>query len=285
MTVIQPPPNNTAAPRTFSTADLLSQTGREFIMLAGKDGVGKTCAIISIACWVQLVLDANATFFVIDTENKFPTALRSFGREAPTNLVYYKCESIKDVVDAMTDITKRRKVGDWLAVESMGRVWEKAQDMGYLQISGYDKEDYLAKRREQKGMANVKQAPPIPNADQFWNIVKAAHDGAFVDVMVQAESLNVVWSTTINKPPKADAFIKENATRKEVRLEFGIDAGLDGAPRIPYYVETLILLDLVGGKVTARTIRDNNSLKDETRITFDVPDRKSFAPQFWMAAR
>lgn len=282
---VVPPPPNTGAPKTFSTKDLLSQTGREFIMIAGKDGAGKSCAIISIAKWVQDALDPAAIFFVIDTENKFGTALRSFGTDAPTNIVYYKCDDIKHVVDAMTDIAKRRKAGDWVAIESMGRVWEKAQDMGYLQISGYDKEDYLEKRRAQKGIANVQQAPPIPSADKFWNIVKSAHDGAFVDVMAQASTLNVVWSTTINKPPKADAFIKENATRKEVRAEFGIDAGLDGAPRIPYYVETLCIMDMAGGKVNCRVVRDNNSIREDTRPTFDVPDRKSWATAFWIACR
>lgn len=284
MAIIPPPANKSVAPRTLSTKDLLSQTGREFIMIAGKDGVGKTCAIISIARWVEIALNPAATFYVIDTENKFPTALRTFGEDAPNNLVYYKCETMLEAVNSLEEISKSRKPGDWIACESMSRIWERAQDMGYKTISGFDKEGYLEKRRQQKAM-NVQQAPPIPSADQFWNIVKGAHDGDFVDVMSQALSLNVVWSTTVAKPPKSGAFLKENETRKEIRAEFGIDIGLDGAPRIPYYVETLCLMDMVNGAVSCRVLRDNLSLNANTRPTFEVPDRKSWAQQFWVTCR
>src|SRR5208337_2080690 len=62
---------------------------REFILLAGKDGVGKTCAVVSLAAYVELV-SPEAKFFVVDSENKLRTALKSFGSEAPQNIIYYK---------------------------------------------------------------------------------------------------------------------------------------------------------------------------------------------------
>lgn len=281
--VQSPPPNKSTAPRTFSTADLLRQEGREFILIIGPDGSGKSCAVVSCAAWVQII-SPDATFFVIDTENKFPTALRSFGKDAPTNIVYYKCDSMNEVNEATEDIMKRRKAGDWFSTESMGRVWELAQDMGYKAISGFDKDTYLEKRRLQKTLGQ-QQAPPIPNADNFWNIVKAAHDGAFVNLMSQALSLNVLWTSAVSKPPKAGAFLKENETRKEARAEFGIDAGIDGAPRLPYYVETTCIMGVAGGKIQCRVLRDNNSVKEDTRPTFEVPDRKLWAQNFWVTCR
>lgn len=285
---VPPPITPIAPPRptpiSMSTAQLLALSSREYMLLAGKDGAGKSCAIVSIAAWVQNALNPAATFFVVDTENKFPTAMRSFGANCPTNISYFKCETMNDVTDAVDVIMEKRKPGDWLAAESMGRVWERAQDMGYMAVSGFDKAHYLEKRRTLKAQGQG-QAAVIPNPDNFWNVVKGAHDGAFVDLISQASTLNVVLSTTISKPPKPNSFIKENDTRKDIRAEFGLDAGLDGAPRLPTYVETLILFDLVGGRVSCRVVRDNLSRLDNPKQVFEVEDRSSWATQFWMTCR
>lgn len=272
------------APVSMSTAQLLALSSREYMLLAGKDGAGKSCAIVSIAKWVQDALNPDAVFYVIDTENKFPTAMRSFGTNCPTNIAYFKCDSMNDVTDAIDVIMDQRRPGDWLAAESMARVWERAQDMGYMAVSGYDKINYLEKRRELK-MQGKGIAAPVPSPDNFWNIVKGAHDGAFIDLISQASTLNVVLSTTISKPPKSNSFIKENDTRKEIRAEFGLDAGLDGAPRLPTYVESLVLFDLVGGRVSCRVVRDNLSRLDNPKQVFEVEDRFQWATKFWMTCR
>jgi hypothetical protein len=269
-----------AAPQGQSTADLMKLPTREFIMIASKDGAGKSCALVALASWVQNALDPAAVFNVIDTENKFPTALKSFGSDAPTNINYFKCENMNDVTDATDHILQHRKMGDWLAVESMSRIWERSQDLGYQAVSGFTKAAYLEKRRE----AN-KSAPVIPKPDDFWNVVKGAHDSAFLDLISQASSLNAILTTTISKPPKAGGFIKENETRKEARIEFGMDAGIDGAPRIPYFVETLCLLDVKNGKVTCRVVRDNNATSEESRKEFDVDGRKTWGQNFWINCR
>lgn len=280
--VVAPPPRQVLVAQ--STAELLRTPGREFLMLVGKDGAGKSASIVAIAAFVQQVLNPEATFFVIDTENKFPTALRSYGPDAPTNIEYYKTDTMNDVTDAIDIVMEKRKEGDWLAVESMSRIWERAQDMGYRAVSGFDKPTYLEKRRAQKS-AGLNQAPVIPKPDDFWNVVKGAHDGAFLDLISQSTTLNAILSTTISKPPKGDSFIKENATRKEARAEFGMDAGIDGAPRIPYYVETLCILDVKAGKVSCRVVRDNCSTLEEPRVEFDVEGRKMFGFAFWTACR
>lgn len=265
----------------LSSKDLLSGPPiRELIMLAGKDGVGKTSAIVSTAYYIGMV-NPDATFYVIDTENKFRSAMKAFGADAPTNIQYYKCSDMNAVTNATAEILSKHKQGDWLGVESLGRIWERAQDMGYQAITGIGKAEYMEKRREAAG----KKAPVTPSPDQLWSVVKGAHDGAFFDLLTQSDSLNVIMSTPIAKPPKPDAFIKESVDRKAVRVELGIDVGLEGAPRLPYYIESLLLMDLKAGKVSCRVLRDNLSVLDDSRIEFDVPDRKSWAITFWEQCR
>src|SRR5208283_104720 len=256
-----------------TSKELLAQsTIREFMMLAGKDSVGKTSALVSLAWYIEQT-EPNAKFYVIDTENKFKSALRSFGSDAPKNIIYYKCDDMNAVTTATTDILAKHKPMDWCGVESMARIWDRSQDLAYLATAGVTKVQYLENRpRQGKGSG------PIPTPDDFWKIAKGAHDGGFIDLLSACDDLNVVLTTTIAKPPKEG--FRESADKRATRIELGIDANLDGAPRVPYYVETLCLLELRGGKVTCRVLRDNLSLKDETRIEFDVEDKKQFGMAF-----
>lgn len=268
-----------------STQDLLNSYARELILLAGKDGTGKSCSVVSTASLVE-VLNADAVFHVIDTENKFASAVRSFGPDAPKNLSYYRAANMNEAIDALGHILSSCKPGDWLAVESIGRLWDMAQDLAYRTIAGVSKAQFL---KLDKGEVTEKGAKrgtgPIPSPDDFWKIAKGAYDGDFMYPIIDRSDLNVILTTTIAKPPKADAFIKENVDRKAARIELGIDFGLDGAPRLPYQPETLAVLQLASGHVTCRVLRDNNSGKENTRPEFEVPDRASWAQSFWAEAR
>jgi hypothetical protein len=250
-------------------------------MLAGKDGVGKTSAIISLARFLEM-MQPGATFYVIDTENKFRPTLISFGADAPRNISYYKCSTMNDVNAAYDAIVEAHTPGDWLAVESMDRVWERAQDMGYQAITGQGKAEYMEKRRNTA--PGVKPPPVTPRPDDLWSVVKGAHDACFMDAISQLDTLNVVMSTTIGRPKDIPGR-KENQDRKDLRIEFGIDLNLGGAPKLPYFVQTLILLDRRGGKVQARVLRDNCSVLEDPQVEVEIPTRKEFATAFWMACR
>jgi len=256
---------------------------REFIMLAGKDGTGKSCSIVSLAWYLQQV-SPDVTVYVLDTENKFRSAMKSFGADAPTNIVYYKTDTMNQVTSVVAEVMEKHKAGDWLAVESMSRVWERAQDLAYNAVAGISKIEYLERKL---GSAlpggGTRTKSPIPSPDDFWKIAKGAHDGGFIDLLSACDDLNVVLTTTIAKPPKEG--FRESADKRATRIELGIDANLDGAPRVPYYVESLCLLELRNGKVTCRVLRDNLSLKDETRIEFDVEDKKQFGMAFYSNCR
>lgn len=249
----------------------------ELILLAGKDGVGKSSAVVSLAQWVEQTQPA-AKFYVIDTENKFRSALLSFGADAPHNISYYKTDNMNQVTAVTAEILASHKPGDWLAVESMSRVWERAQDLGYQAITGTAKAEYMERRRGNKSLPNT------PQPADLWSIVKGAHDSAFLDLLTQTTSLNICLTTIVAKP-KDQGVIKESADRKAVRFELGIDMGLEGAPRLPYYIKTLCMLEMQGGRVSCRVLRDNLSVLETPRVTFDVEGRKAWASAFYAACR
>lgn len=289
-------PNQTNQPVPLTSADLLAtEAGREFILIGGKDGVGKTSALVSIAMvvngkqdpadieWCVPLINPSAKVYVLDTEHKFASVLRQFGTNAPDNIVYYYCQTMDELLSAFEQVQKVIKPGDWLMPESMARIWEHSQDMAYREVSGMSKSEYLSKLRDEGSVGGKKG--PIPNPDHFWNIAKTAHDGEFLQVLVARDDINVAMTTIMARPPREAPNRKENIDRKELRQEFGIDSGLGGTPTLPYQPETLVLLDRVRGSVKASVLRDNNSVLDNGSIDFWVPTKKSFGPEWMKSCR
>ena len=265
------------APRAIAAADLLNISAREFILLAGKDGVGKTSALISLADFITN-LNPDATVYVIDTENKFRPTLQTWG-SVPANIVLYHCETMNDVTESFNEIRDQKKPGDWLFAESMGRIWERAQDMGYQAIQGMDKAAWMERRRNVA--PGQKQPPVTPKPDELWSVIKGAHDSSFLDLIANDNHLNCVLSTGVARVKEQRNNRKESQERVDFRNETGIDLNLEGAPRLHYYPLTGILLEKQGGQVTARIWRDNMSKLDDPAVTFNVPTRKDFAMEFY----
>jgi len=265
---------------------LATDAGREFILIGGKDGVGKTSALISIAMVVNgktdaltgcVIFNPSAKVYVLDTEHKFASVYRQFGANAPDNIIYYYCQTMDELLSAFGKVLQDIRPGDWIMVESMARVWEQVQDLAYREVSGLSKAEFLAKRRAAEG----KKGSPIPQPDHFWNIAKSAHDAEFLQVLVARDDINVAMTTVLTRPPRETPNRSENVDRKELRMEFGIDSGLGGTPTLPYQPETLVILDRVRGDVKASVLRDNNSVLDNGRVDFWVPTKKSFGLE-WM---
>ncbi len=284
--------NQPTQPVPLTSADLLAgEAGREFILIGGKDGVGKTSALVSIAMvvngrqdtadieWCVPLINPSAKVYVLDTEHKFASVLRQFGDNAPGNIVYYYCQTMDELLYAFEQVQKSIKPGDWIMPESMARIWEHSQDMAYREISGMSKSEYLSKLREEGSVGGKKG--PIPNPDHFWNIAKTAHDGEFLQKLIARDDINVAMTTIMARPPREAPNRKENVDRKELRMEFGIDSGLGGTPTLPYQPETLVLLDRIRGSVKASVLRDNNSALEDGSVDFWVPTKKSFGPE-WM---
>ena len=276
-------------PTPLTGSDMLAEeAGREFILIGGKDGVGKTSALVSIAMVVNgktddlegcVIFNPAAKVYVLDTEHKFASVYRQFGKNAPDNIIYYYCQTMDELLSAFEKTMQDAKPGDWVMVESAARIWEHAQDLAYREVSGLSKAEFLAKRRAASD--GGKKGSPIPQPDHFWNIAKSAHDAEFVQVLVARDDLNVAVTTIITKPPREAPNRSENVDRKALRQEFGLDAGLGGAPTLPYQPETLVLLDRVRGDVKASVLRDNNSVLEIGAIDFWVPTKKSFGLE-WM---
>ena len=274
-------------PVPLTSSDLLAEgAGREFILIGGKDGVGKTSALVSIAMVVSgrtddlegcVIFNPGAKVYVLDTEHKFASVYRQFGNNAPDNIIYYYCQTMDELLVAFGEVLNIIKPGDWIMAESMARVWEHTQDLAYREVSGLSKAAFLAKRREGEG----KKGSPIPQPDHFWNIAKTAHDGEFLQVLVARDDINVAMTTITVRPPREAPNRRENVDRKAIRVEFGIDAGLGGTPTLPYQPETLVLLDRIRGSVQASVLRDNNSALDNGAIDFIVSNKKDFGPA-WM---
>jgi hypothetical protein len=260
---------------------------REFILLAGKDGVGKSSAIVSVAWWVEQN-KPNAVFYVIDSENKFKSALRSFGSDAPQNIQYYKITSMNEATEVAATVMGRVKTGDWLAIESMGPIWDMAQDLGTQSIAGVSRVAYMDAKRGTKFASGVeKKGSPIPgNPDDYWRIVKGAYDGAFLDLVRQSDTLNVILtSVTKSVKEQREGGFKENKDRKAFRIEVGMDANLSGSPTMPSLVETLCLLELSQGNVSCRVLRDNLSSLESSRIEFPIATKRDWAVEFWAQCR
>lgn len=288
MTIADRP--NTGQPIPLTSSDLLAtDAGREFILIGGKDGVGKTSALVSIAMVVNgktddldgcVIFNPGAKVYVLDTEHKFASVYRQFGNNAPDNIVYYYCQTMDELLSAFEKVMQDIKSGDWIMAESMARIWEHTQDLAYREVSGMGKAEFLAKRRAQGGVVDGKKGP-IPQPDHFWNIAKSAHDAEFLQILVSRDDINVAMTTIMTRPPREAPNRSENIDRKELRMEFGIDSGLGGTPTLPYQPETLVLLDRVRGDVRASVLRDNNSALDNGRVDFWVPTKKSFGLE-WM---
>ena len=277
-------------PVPLTSSDLLAtEAGREFILIGGKDGVGKTSALVSIAMVVNgkvddlegcVIFNPAAKVYVLDTEHKFASVYRQFGNNAPDNIIYYYCQTMDELLVAFGKVIHDIRPGDWIMVESMARIWEHTQDLAYREVSGLSKAEFLAKRKAQGGVVDGKKSP-IPQPDHFWNIAKSAHDAEFLQVLVARDDINVAMTTIMTRPPREAPNRSENIDRKELRMEFGIDSGLGGTPTLPYQPETLVLLDRVRGDVRASVLRDNNSVLDNGRVEFWVPGKKDFGLE-WM---
>jgi len=287
--------NDQIAPVPLTSKDLLAGgANREFILIGGKDGVGKTSALVSIAMVVNGKLEdvddlevcisavnPDAKVYVLDTEHKFASVYSRFGKSAPDNIIYYYCQTMDELLAAFGNVMRDIRPGDWVMPESMARIWEHTQDLAYREVTGLSKAAFLTKRRNAEG----KKGGPIPNPEHFWSIAKSAHDAEFLQVLVARDDINVAMTTILVRPPREAPNRSENVDRKAMRLEFGIDSGLGGTPTLPYQPETLVLLDRVRGDIRASVLRDNNSVLDNGHVDFWVPTKKAFGPELMRNCR
>jgi len=217
--------------KLFTSADLAEYKLREFIEICGSWKSGKSYDVLSIAqSWQRI--ESEGTVYIIDTENQIRKMWKAQFRDVD-NIKLYMCADMDDVILAIDTIKPKLHINDWICLESKARIWEFAQDLGYMAIAGMKKAEYLSKQRTDGG-------PITPHPDQLWSIVKNAYYRNMMDVLVNEVECNIVITTTMSKSVK-DMPKRESPTRKAVRMMLGTDVSLDGDPRNPYYPDTIVM--------------------------------------------
>ncbi|MDP2659522.1 MAG: hypothetical protein Q8R28_02170 [Dehalococcoidia bacterium] len=280
-------------PVVLSPDALLVESDREFIGIVGPDKIGKSNSVISFARYLE-TLEApvgpyhpDATFYILDTENGIPPVYRAWAKKgfAPRNVRYYPVPTMDALLLAFIAIRKVLRPWDWIAVESMSRIWELSQDFGYLEVTGVGKSAYLEKLRAESGGRIGKGVSPIPNPDHFWNLVKGAHDRDLVRVLTEFRDVNVLMTAGTEKVRQQPR--RENQDRKDFRTEHGIDLNVLGAPQLPYYPNTLIILHRQPKGVFATVLGDREvwGEGEGKRTEFRVPDPSAMAFEFTRICR
>ena len=251
---------------------------REFMLLAGMDGCGKTTAAITLAKLIEEEYDPKTKFHVIDTENGFDVVLNGFGeKEAPNNLQIYTVGDMEEAIEALDEIYKAKKPGDWVCVESMAKLWEYAQNVAYRKISGLSRAEYLEQRSQ---LPRSSRGAPIPRPDEFWPITYNAHNDQFLNRLVQDSKVNIFLTTLMKRQSAFSG--SDKGDRAKFAKQFGLDSGLDGAPRLPSYDNTTIIMDIQREKMYGKVLKDRRfmNLSGET-VVFDIPGPLDFADALW----
>jgi len=238
----------------FITPQEFQEAGkeREFILLVGHPASGKSYACLTMTQYWQAFYP-EAKVFILDTERGIKKLFEHQFSEL-TNFLYWPISDAEDAICAVREVRKEVKPerNDLLVFESLSRNWEQAQDLASQIITGMPRSEWLSKWiRDTKGKTS-----PIPHPDMYWPIAKDAHVRNILDIFSNELKLrcNIIVTTTL---PPGRSPLREKGLRGEIAKEFlGIDISPDGAPRNPYYFDTVILLEKDHEGYWGRTLKD-----------------------------
>ena len=256
----------------ITQANLAQYTPREFVLLCGYGGTGKSSAIFSVARLLKRI-SPNAAVHAIDTENGLLKLWKTKNSDLD-NIELYICKDIDDVILTFDDIVPKLGAQDWLANESMSRIWDYSQDSAYEQIVGLSKAVYLQKRLASGGKDAI-----TPQPDRFWQIAKNAHNRRFLDPITMLDPLlnkngcNMIMTTTLGaiKGEKQ----KESADRRIARMALGLTMDIEGAPRLAYHPDTVVHLTEESDGYWARILKDRGPSEEKPKFKIENND-------FWL---
>ena len=226
--------------KPITHANLADYKPREYILLAGHPGTGKSTAMLSVA-ELNKRLHPDSIMYVIDTENGF-LKIWQYSYPKVDNVQLYICRDMDEVIQTFDEIVPKLKSTDWLAIESMSRIWEYAQNLGYTEITGLTKAEYLTQRLAKTGTKD----PVTPDPSNLWQIAKDAQNRCFLDVIqlldpeLNKNGCNIIMSASLGAAPGDRP--NQSAERKAVREALGVTMNIEGVPRLPYYPDTVLLL-------------------------------------------
>lgn len=213
----------------------------EGYLFYGFPSSGKTNCILQ---WAELHPDS--TVYVLDGDNKFRRVWFA-DYEHVTNIKYYSVhdwpslrtafDSIRKELEAMPESKREQQC---IALEMVDKYWEWAQDFYAQEIHNMSKAQYLMKLRsdnpEKTGISDS-------DSQNMWRIVKANHNGDFLDYIVNRLRCNFI----VTAPADPISSVMRNGKPQEANevLELYSAVGFKplGEKRTGYRVDTVILLE------------------------------------------
>jgi len=240
----------------FTAEDLEGYQEREFIELVGHPKSGKSYAILSLAdAWQRL--NPDRLVYILDTEDGIK---KTWKHAFPSvkNIRYVHCANMDAVILTLDEVIGKLNPQDWLSIESLSRIWEFSQNLGYEAVTGMKKAEYLDKRMTDK------KGPITPRPDQLWQVVKNAYQRNFIDVLVELPCHTLVTTTLGRVSPF------ESATRREVKASLGLNVAPDGDPRNPYYPDTVLLMTKEADGFWCSVLGDRGGENPGEQVRFKV---------------
>lgn len=239
------------------------RAARERIQLVGDSNSGKTYG------YMQIAEDhPESRFFVIDTDDTMSSFLNP-GFEFP-HLSFENGGNVYPVFAGDWDqfaaavrlILSQAKDGDWVIVDTIGRVYDYAQ-MKIARARGLNVDDMTI----QRGLA--KKGFGAFDGDT-WSLVTRTFEAGVQQLLFRA-GLNLIFVSHVTD-------MQSDREKRTVLTQFD-QLGIKprGAPRIPTMVDTIIFLWLVrkitkdgetGKRVSARTARMMTIVKDRGKVSY-----------------
>lgn len=131
----------------------------ERILLFGKEGTGKTRAILTVARRCP-----DARFHIIDTDysasydRMMGTEFSDVGEQGNVTTYVVGPWNWPEILNAAKEVQRTARPGDWVVVDSMTPTWSAVAEHFVAEVHGTDMESYLLgirkKREEQKSKGN-----------------------------------------------------------------------------------------------------------------------------------
>jgi hypothetical protein len=211
-------------------------------------GVGKSYAAVALAKYLRQT-GSDAIVYVIDTTYE---AERNF-IDCGDNVVIHQVEEWDDYLKVVKEIREVSRSQDWLVVDRLDEVWEKAQ-AGYSEkVFGKEIDEWFIEYKRDHGEGHAFSGEYGTN----WGIIKRMH-AAFTTEVLRFKG-NVLVTTTAEPvvEPNRDG---KGGDDKDVRAEFGkFGVRPGGEKRNGFKFHTILLLaEARQGSWIYTTIRDRS---------------------------
>jgi AAA domain len=220
---------------------------RERVLLMGGWGVGKSNAAVSVAQYLRKT-GSDALVYVIDTTYE---AERNF--IDCDNVRIYQVEEWDEYMKAVKDIREQSRPQDWLVIDRVDVVWEKAQSGYSEKVFGKEIDEWFIEYRKDNGAGHAFSGDYGAN----WVIIKRMH-AAFMTEVMRFKGNVIAASTAVPvSEPSRDG---KGGDSKEVRAEFGkFGVRPGGEKNLGFMFHTVLLLaEPQPGTWVYTTIRDRN---------------------------